>query len=135
MTTKKTTKKRTTKKVAKKATKKNVAKKTTKKQIKRIAKKTVRKVVKKKTTCKKRCKPSHAFWVNNGPIIHSVNGLIKALKNEITDEQFDYHTKRDGNDFANWIKDCLCDSGCASRLKRVRSKDGMLRVLSKCSCK
>lgn len=77
----------------------------------------------------------HAFWVNNGPVLHSVNDLIKALKKEITDEQFYYHTKRNKNDFAIWIKECLCDNNCATRIKRVRSKEGMLRVLSKCSCK
>jgi hypothetical protein len=125
-------KKQTTKK------KRTVARKT-KTKAKRVCKrKSVKKIVKrtakKKTVCKKRCKPSHAFWVNNGPVLRSVKSLVEALKNDITDEQFDYHTKRDGNDFAIWIKDCLCDAECASKLKRVRTRNGAVRVLSKCKC-
>ena len=123
------------KNVVKKASKKPTRKVSTKSSAKKTTKKVVRKAVKKSCACESKCSAKEAFWVNNGPVLHSVKDLLKALK-EMSDEQFDYHTKRGSNDFASWIKECLKDSACATSVKRVRTRVGAVRVLSnKCSCK
>lgn len=117
-------------------TKKIIQKEVPKKAVKKVVQKVEKKVVAKKSastcvcTCKKTCKPVQAFWVNNGPVVNSVESLLKALK-EMSDEQFIYHTKRDGNDFANWIKDCLNDIDCAKALKKAQTRVGAIRVLSR----
>jgi hypothetical protein len=127
------------KKPAKRPTKKAIKKVTRKAAPKRkAAKKTVRKAVKKpaKKTCgcSTPCSTEEAFWVNNGPVLHSLQDLLDALHN-MSDEQFEHHTAQGRNDFANWIKECLCDSACATSVKRVRTRVGAVRVLSnKCSC-
>ena len=136
-TTKKTLSKRgvkakkTVKKVVRKNVKSGVRKKTTKKITKnKIDRKTIRKIVlKKKGCCKKKCKPENAFWVNNGPVVDSVDGLLEALKT-MSDEQYEYHTKRNGNDFARWLDECICNKDFASRIRRVRSRLGAIKALS-----
>jgi len=122
-------------KAAKKTAKKVVRKAASKKKVaKRAVRKAVKKTSKKKCSCSIPCPPEEAFWVNNGPVLHSIQDLLDALKN-MSDEQFEHHTKRGKNDFANWIKECLCDSACATSFKRVRTRVGAVRVLSnKCSC-
>jgi acyl-homoserine lactone acylase PvdQ len=113
------------------------AKKTTKKaSAKKAVKKTAKKTkTNKSCSCKAKCTSKQAFWVNNGPVVHSVQELLEALK-DISDEQYAYHTKREGNDFATWVKDCLKDDAAATSLKKVRSRAGAVRVLSeKCACK
>lgn len=124
-------KKQTAKKaVAKKSTKKAVAKKKT------PAKKTTKKSVASNACgCKKRCDAEQAFWVNNGPVVHSLEDLLQAVR-EMSDEQFAYHTKRNGNDFANWVRDCLADRTNATKLRKARTRVGAVRILtSACSCR
>jgi hypothetical protein len=128
-----------TKKVVKKVVSKPTAKTTPKKVENMVAKKTVRPsaVKKNECVCSKTCKASHAFWVNNGPVVRSLEELLLALK-EMTDEQFAHHTQRgDGNDFANWMRDCLLDEEGAKSISKARTRVGTVRILSsKCaSCK
>lgn len=127
-----TTKKPATK-TAPKATKRVVVKKVEAKKV--VAKKAVAKKVQATVcSCSKQCQTAQAFWVNNGPILTSVEDLLKALK-EMSDEQYAYHTKRDGNDFVNWIRDCLHDAQCAKDLKNAKTRVGAIRILSgKCAC-
>jgi len=114
--------------VIKKVIAKSVAKKT-------IVPKKVMCKTKTQYTCSKKCQSTDAFWVNNGPVVDSLNGLLDALKS-MSDEQYAYHTKREGNDFANWISDCLGDVVCAQDLKKVKTRTGAIRVLSsRCVCK
>lgn len=115
------------------ATKSVVAKKVVAKKV--APKKKVNNVTSKtECACIKKCQPSQAFWVNNGPVLKSVDELLKALK-EMSDEQYAYHTKRDGNDFANWIQDCFGDVQCAKSLKNAKTRVGAVRILSgKCVC-
>lgn len=134
---------------AKKAAKKTVAKKAPQPVKKAATRSTREKVVLKAASaqptkkraahkrgescaCKKVCKAEQAFWVNNGPVVHSVAELKEALR-DITDEQFLYHTKRAGNDFACWLRDCLGDDVTATRVEKARGRSGALRALS-CSC-
>ncbi len=116
--------------VAKKVTKKAVAKKSP-------AKKSTKKksVVARACGCKKRCDAEQVFWVNNGPVVHSLEDLLHAVR-EMSNEQFAYHTKRNGNDFANWVRDCLADRANATKLRKARTRVGAVRVLtSVCSCR
>lgn len=64
-----------------------------------------------------------AFWVHQGPTLRSLFDLAKFFE-IITEEQFAYHAKRDGNDFARWAADILQDKLCASALKRARTLSG-----------
>ena len=59
--------------------------------------------------------PGSAFWVNNGPALHHLLDLSKFLA-IITEEQFRYHTERDGNDFSRWVEVVLSDQKCARAL-------------------
>jgi hypothetical protein len=68
------------------------------------------------------------FWVNNGPILKNAADLYYALK-EMGDEQYDYHTKRDGNDFANWVDSALGETALAHKLARIRTRKGAITIL------
>lgn len=138
--------KKTAKKVASKKTPKKAAKKVTrapkKTDASKVSKKAAKKVTPKKkapqaqahTTCPCAtvCKAAEAFWINNGPVVHSVAELKVAL-GEISDEQFAYHTKRAGNDFACWLRDCLGDDVTAGRIEKAHGRSSAARALS-CSC-
>lgn len=112
-----------TKKPAKRATKKLVAK------TKTTTKRTTRG---KKSMCRVAA-PHETFWVNNGPICCDLTELRDALKT-MTDEQFAYHTKRAGNDFAKWIEDVLCHGECAKRMARAKSRGGAVKAIDACTC-
>jgi len=70
------------------------------------------------------------FWVHDGPVVKDMPELVQALQT-MSDEQFDYHTKREGNDFARWIGDVLGDASCAATVKRTRTRAGMLKALAR----
>ncbi len=130
-TTRKTSAKKNTKKAVRKTAKKSIRKKSAKKNINKTVKKTVRRITTKKKSChKKKCKPENAFWVNNGPVVDSVPGLLEALKS-MSNEQYEYHTKRNGNDFARWLDDCICNKEFANKLRKTRSRAGAIKALSK----
>ncbi|MBP9760155.1 MAG: hypothetical protein KBD24_02180 [Candidatus Pacebacteria bacterium] len=107
--------------------------------MKKAIKKTVgvtKKVAPKKmvcacTTC---CTPEEAFWVNNGPIIESIVQLKQAFLS-MSDEQYAYHTMREGNDFARWIRECLHDTERANRLAEAKTKSAAIRALNTACCK
>ncbi|MFH1170044.1 MAG: hypothetical protein V1704_00545 [Candidatus Vogelbacteria bacterium] len=60
------------------------------------------------------------FWVNNGPPLRHLLDLSKFLA-IITEEQFSYHTKRAGNDFAKWVEAILGDKLCARALEKSKT--------------
>jgi hypothetical protein len=85
--------------------------------------------------CVRECSPAEAFWVNDGPILRSVIELKEALST-LTDEQYAYHTKRNGNDFATWVRDCFADAECAEKLEKASTRTGAVRTLGTvCRCK
>jgi hypothetical protein len=105
-----------------------------------VKKTTAKKAVAKKTSTPMKCATcagittqEQAFWVNNGPVIDSLMGLRQALQ-DMSDEQFAYHTARAGNDFASWVRDCLGDVTCAVRIAKARTRDGAVRAIV-CTCK
>jgi hypothetical protein len=95
-----------------------------------VKQKKVRKSTSKKSGTKMATvSPDKCFWVNNGPICKNLPDLYNAAKT-MSDEQFAYHTKRNGNDFANWVRDVIGDSLCAVKIAKVKTRAGMLRALS-----
>jgi hypothetical protein len=70
------------------------------------------------------------FFVVNGPALHNLNDLINALE-EMSGEQFDYHTKRNGNDFANWVRNTLGEKVLAVRIERIKNKESMIASIKK----
>jgi hypothetical protein len=84
-------------------------------------------------TCAQVCNPEYSFWINNGPVVCSVAELRDALR-VMSDDQYSYHTVRNGNDFAAWIRDCMGDAALAERVARAGTRTDAVRVLSVC-CK
>ncbi len=66
-----------------------------------------------------------AFWVHQGPILRSLWDLAKFLE-IITEEQFAYHIKRAGNDFARWVSEIIQDKVCAGALARAKTRAAAL---------
>jgi hypothetical protein len=131
--------KKAAKKTAKKTTKKVVRKSSVaaaKKPVKKAAKKAPAKKTKKACDCATACKPEEFFWVNQGPVVGSIADLRNALSS-MSDDQYTFHTKRDGNDFARWVRDCHGNKECAKKLAAAKSRAGAVRVLAACngSCK
>lgn len=85
-------------------------------------------------TCTNTCQPEHGFWVNNGPIVHSLCELRDAIRG-MSAEQYQYHTARNGNDFTSWIRDCFKDGALAERVARATSQAEAVRTLTKACCK
>jgi len=71
---------------------------------------------------------ANAFWVHQGPILRSLWDLAQFLE-IITEEQFVYHTKRDGNDFARWVGEIIQDKICAGALTRAKTRRAALAAL------
>ena len=105
MPTKKTTKTAAKKTVAKKKAAKVAAKRVS---ARKKATKSAAGCEHVECVCKSASSPDECFWVNNGPVVDSIVHLKLALK-DMTEEQFAYHTTREGNDFAEWIRHCLKD--------------------------
>lgn len=112
------------------STKKVVSKK---QATKPRAKKVVRPMKKEEHVCNQTCNPEHSFWVNNGPVVSTVCDLREAIKS-MSDEQYQYHTLRAGNDFASWVRDCVGDAKLAERLAQSKTRAAAARVLGTC-CK
>jgi|GEM_PF-2867973 len=124
------------------AKKKTATKKTTTKRAsvtaRRAVKKTAAKTTKRKVASKRRtttkvcgCKPcpeGQSFWVHNGPVVDSIPALKTAVK-KMSVAQYRYHTTRNGNDFAKWIRGSLSCESCARKVERARTKQGLVKVL------
>ena len=124
MPTKNTSKKTTTRTAKKKTTSKKAAKKVVRKpgtaRTKRAQQASTRQ------TC---CTPQEAFWVHDGPVVVSLAELRQALRG-MSARQYAYHTTRNGNDFARWIRDCLHDDEHALCIEKAKTKTGAVRALS-----
>ncbi len=72
--------------------------------------------------------PDKAFWVNNGPILKSLDEFASALKN-LKPEQFMHHVNRQKNDFAKWISEVVGDVILAQRIRVLKTKDEMAKVV------
>ncbi len=106
---------------------------------KRAAPVTKRAVAKKPSTkaactCRGECKPQEAFWIHHGPVVSSIAELMGALA-DMSDEQYAYHTKRNGNDFAAWLRDCFGNDALASRIESATSRTKAAEALRSPCCK
>lgn len=103
---------------------------------KKVAKKTAVKKVSKQAPAKKVTKKSPisttsfeqlqyadeetSFWVADGKILNSLVALHEAL--QVMDRAtFAHHVSNDKNDFAEWVKDVLGDTSCATELKKTKT--------------
>lgn len=118
-------------------TKKSAPEKVVKKVIKKVANK---KVVKKSVSVKKPIQrkieitiidiqPEQFFWVYEGPSIKDLRDLQVALQ-EMSQEQFDFHTKRDGNDFAKWIEGVFGESALARGAEKAKTKENLAKLIA-----
>lgn len=86
----------------------------------------------KKAGAVKEASPAQCFWVNHGPVCKTTAELQAAIKT-MSDAQYAYHTKRDGNDFAIWMRDVMRHPACATKLQRVRTRSGAVKVFDNCN--
>jgi hypothetical protein len=63
-----------------------------------------------------------SFWVNNGGALRTLKDLQEAFSH-MSDEQFKYHTKRNGNDFSKWVFHVLQDPKCATDIEKAKTKN------------
>lgn len=68
------------------------------------------------------------FWVSNGPVLRNLAELKENLY-MMSDEQYDFHTKRDGNDFAIWITDVFGEKNLAGRVKKAKDKQTAAKLI------
>ncbi len=71
-----------------------------------------------------------AFWLHDGGAVKNLKELSDALKT-ISAEQFAFHTLRNGNDFARWIRDVLLDPECADKVEGAKGQKETLKVILK----
>lgn len=62
------------------------------------------------------------FYVCSGEVLKSMLDLADSLETMQTDV-FIYHVNEQKNDFANWIKDVLCEPVLAEELYLIKDKD------------
>lgn len=74
--------------------------------------------------------PENCFWVNNGPIVKNVEGLLGALK-RMSDKTFGHHVNEAKNDFSNWVNEVIGDKSLATALKKARTKPSAIKALEK----
>jgi hypothetical protein len=73
-------------------------------------------------------KPEHCFWVNEGGVLRNLRDLQDALV-AMSDDQFKYHTKREGNDFATWIDNVFHEKELANKIDKAKTRKGALLAL------
>ena len=71
---------------------------------------------------------SSQFYFNSGEVASSVSDLANVLKN-ISDETFSYHCNKEKNDFYNWIMDGLENPDLAKKIKKIKSRKGLINRL------
>jgi hypothetical protein len=73
--------------------------------------------------------PEKAFWINNGPVVHSLKELASVIQT-LTPQQFAHHVTKERNDFAKWIQDVIGDRHLAKRVKSLKNKDAVAGVVT-----
>jgi hypothetical protein len=101
--------------------------------IPKNAKKISRKLKVKKNSAKSieiiNANPENYFWINNGNVLKNLHDFQDALV-VMTEEQYDFHTKRDGNDFAKWVEEIFGEKELAKKIAKAKSKKGTMVVLA-----
>jgi len=101
--------------------------------IKATPKKTITKIkakaeVKPKKLIITDASPESCFWINNGPVVKNLVELAHAIE-EMDDEKFDYHTKRDGNDFVRWVEEILGEKELAVKLSKIKIRKNFAKAI------
>lgn len=69
-----------------------------------------------------------AFWFNNGPIVHNLAELQKALP-RLKAKTFSHHVTKKNNDIANWVHFVIGDRELAGKIKKSKTKQGVAKVV------
>lgn len=72
--------------------------------------------------------PEKCFWVNNGPILKSMEELGNCLP-EMGADTFKHHVNSEKNDFSSWVKDVIGDGKLANDLLSSRSRESAVKKL------
>jgi len=78
---------------------------------------------------KKEISPDKFFYVKDGPALKTIGELRDALSS-MSDEQFTFHTIRDGNDFSNWLWFVWGEKKLADKVFKAKTKKDIIRLLS-----
>ncbi|MCG2695406.1 hypothetical protein L6248_00515 [Candidatus Parcubacteria bacterium] len=70
----------------------------------------------------------YCFWTNDNRALRNLEDLVQALK-EMNDDVFCHHANKEKNDFANWIKDVLKDIELARAVKRLKTRQTMIKKI------
>ncbi|MBI1935413.1 hypothetical protein HYS31_03150 [Candidatus Woesearchaeota archaeon] len=70
--------------------------------------------------------PDKCFWVNNGPILRSLDEFAAYLA-QISDDAFNYHANKGKNDFSSWVNEVIGDEKLANDILSSRSKASMIK--------
>jgi len=69
------------------------------------------------------------FWCHDGRYLKNLDELARAL-DDMSDETFGYHSKVEGSDFGNWVRDVVGDDKLARDLGRSRSREQAGRAVA-----
>ena len=72
--------------------------------------------------------PEKSFWVNNGPVIHSLSELAD-MAGKLDNKKFAHHVNNGKNDFEKWVHDVIGDAALANQLKAVKTKATFAKVV------
>ncbi len=89
---------------------------------------TMKKLMMAKKTTKKKplviASGDSAFWVHQGPMLRSLLDLARFAE-IMTEEQFAYHVKRNGNDFAKWVAGVIGDKVAAKAIALAKTSSAL----------
>ena len=70
------------------------------------------------------------FFATNGKIFASLVDLKNGLR-EMSEEHFFHHVREGGNDFSNWIRECLGDVRLADSLIGLDKDKAVKKIASR----
>jgi len=56
---------------------------------------------------------------------------LRDVLREITDEQFQHHVNKTKNDFAVWVENILEDKKAATKIKKAKTLNTMIKAVEK----
>ena len=69
--------------------------------------------------------PKEYFYIMNGEVLKDLHELLDSLK-KIDDASFLHHVNDAKNDFAEWISQCIKETGLADEIRKLKSKDEII---------
>lgn len=71
---------------------------------------------------------AHFFYVCDGKVLKNIDDLKSALKG-MNNDAFSYHCNGEKNDFRLWISDSIGNKDLASKISRIKTKEGLIKKL------